>query len=313
MTDNPYDAVVIGGGPAGLQAALTLGRMHRAVLLLDSGSYRNDPATHLHNFMTRDGTPPAELRAVARGELAAYPTVEVREVAADEVKPDGDAFQVALADGTTVDARKVLLATGMRDTLPDRPGLAELFGDVVAHCPFCHGHEFAGTHVGILGAAPHAARVALMMERIAARITVFTDGDQLDDETAETLARAGAAIRPEGLTGACRSPLGARLSFSAGPDEEVGGLFVATALTQSAPFAQQLGLELLPSGGIEVDAFGRTSLPGVYAAGDCAHTAAVPMPMASVLTAAAAGLVAATSCVGDLLLLVPRLLGAGSR
>ena len=312
MTHNSYDAVVIGGGPAGLQAALTLGRMHRRVLVLDSGQYRNDPTAHLQNFISRDGTAPAELRAIARDQLAAYSTVEVRDLGADEVKQDGDDFRVALADGTTVGTRSVVLATGVRDTLPDKPGLAELFGDVVAHCPYCHGHEFSGTHVGILGSAPHVGRVAGLMERIAARITVFTDGDVLDDETAAKLAGSGVAVRGDLLTGACRSPLGARLSFAGGPDEEVGGLFVATALTQSAPFAEQLGLDLLPSGGIEVDVFGRTSLPRVYAAGDCAHIAALPMPMASVLTAAAAGLVAATSCDGDLLLLVPRLLPTGT-
>ncbi len=301
MVDNSYDVVVIGGGPAGLQAALTLGRMHRRVLVLDAGSYRNDPAAHLHNFISRDGTPPTELRAIAREQLAEYPTVELRDTAAEEVKPDGDDFRVAVADGTTAATRAVLLATGVRDTLPDRPGLADLFGDVVAHCPYCHGHEFSGTHVGVLGNGPHVARVALLVERIAARITVFADGGPLDDETAATLARAGVAVRTDALAGACRSPLGARLSFAEGPDEEVGGLFVATTFEQSAPFGEQLGLTLLPSGCLEVDAVGRTSMPGVYAAGDCAHSAALPMPMASVLNAAAAGLVAATACDGGLL------------
>lgn len=301
MDDRTYDVTVIGGGPAGLQAALTLGRMHRRVLLLDSGSYRNDPTGHLHNFISRDGTPPAELRAVARAELAAYPTVTVREVAAEEVKPDGDDFRVHLADDSTVASRLVLLATGVRDTLPDKPGLAEVFGDVVAHCPYCHGHEFAGTHVGILGSGPHVARVALLVERIAARITVFADGDELDAGTAATLERAGIDIRTEGVAGVCRSAAGARVSFAEGPDEEVGGLFVATSFAQAAPFAEQLGLSLLGSGCVEIDPIGRTSVPGVYAAGDLAHTPALPMPLASVLTAASAGLVAATACDSDLL------------
>jgi thioredoxin reductase len=248
MDDQTYDVTVVGGGPAGLQAALTLGRMHRRVLLLDSGRYRNDPTGHLHNFLTRDGTPPAELRAVARAELAAYPSVTVRDAAADEVKPDGDDFRIHLADGSTVASRLVLLATGVRDTLPDKPGLAELFGDVVAHCP-----------------------------------------------------RAGIGVRTEVVAGVCRSSAGARVSFAEGPDEEIGGLFVGTAFAQAAPFAEQLGLALLGSGCIEIDPIGRTSMAGVYAAGDLAHTAALPMPLASVLTAAAAGQVAATACDSDLL------------
>lgn len=295
METNTYDVIVVGGGPAGLQAALTLGRMHRSVLVLDSGRYRNDPTGHLHNFVTRDGTPPAELRALARAELATYETVTVRSAEVAAVKPDDDTFRVDLAGGDQAVARRVVLATGLRDTLPVVPGLAELFGSVVAHCPYCHGHEFAGTHVALLGSGPHLSRVALLMQAITARISVFADGGELDEATAALLEREGIAVRPEPVTGVCRSAAGARASFASGPDEEVGGLFVTTALSQSAPFAEQLGLAMLDSGCVEVDAFGRTSVPGVYAAGDLAHTAAVPMPLASVLTAAAAGQLAAVA------------------
>ncbi|MFA6575310.1 MAG: NAD(P)/FAD-dependent oxidoreductase [Nocardioides sp.] len=295
MDTTTYDVTVIGGGPAGLQAALTLGRMHRSVLLLDSGRYRNDPTGHLHNFLTRDGTPPAELRALARAELAAYDTVTVRSGEVATVKPDGELFVLEVAGGDRVVARRVLLATGLRDTLPEVPGLAGLFGSVVAHCPYCHGHELAGTHVALLGSGPHVSRVALLMQEVAARITVFADGGRLDDETAALLDREGVAVRPDPVTGICRSAAGARVSFASGPDEEVGSMFVTTTLSQSAPFAEQLGLAMLDSGCVEVDAFGRTSLPGVYAAGDLAHTAAVPMPLASVLSAAAAGQLAAVA------------------
>jgi thioredoxin reductase len=291
----PYDVVVVGAGPAGLQAALTLGRMHHSVLVLDAGHYRNDPAAHAHNFLTHDGTPPADLRSAARADLAAYDTVEVRDVAVEEVRSADEGFTLELADGTGVDARRVVLATGLRDTLPETPGVADLFGTVAAHCPYCHGHEFAGRHVGILGSAPHVARVGLLLARIADRVTVLADGGDLEPDTAALLGRAGIAVRPEPVSGVCRSAVGARVSFAGGPAEEVGGLFVTTAFAQSAPFAEQLGLRMLPSGCVEVDVVGRTSLPGVYAAGDLAHTAAVPMPMASVLSAAGAGLLAATA------------------
>ena len=177
-----YDVVVIGGGPAGLQATLTLARVHRTVLMVDSGTYRNDPAAHMHNVVTHDGTPPAEFRAAARKELAAYDTVTVRDDAVTSVAAEGDGFAVALGD-EVARARGVVLATGVVDTLPDKPGLDGLFGSVVAHCPFCHGHEFAGHHVGILGTAG-AGHLPGLVGPIASRVTVFTDGDELDRRAA---------------------------------------------------------------------------------------------------------------------------------
>jgi thioredoxin reductase len=300
-----FDAVVIGGGPAGLQAALTLGRMHRRALLLDSGEYRNAPAEHMHNFVTHDGTPPAGFRAAARADLAAYATVTVRDAAATAVVPDGDGFRVEVAsrgdDAGPVSARAVVLATGMRDTLPATPGLAALFGTVAAVCPYCHGHELSGKHVAVLGNGPHVARVAFLLERIASRLTVLADGGGLDPAVRAQLDAAGGGVRPEPVKALSGGAAGATVSFADGPDEEVGGVFVAPEFAQRAPFAGQLGLDLLPSGAVEVDALGRTSVPGVFAAGDMAHTAALPMPMASVLTAAASGLVAAASLDGELL------------
>lgn len=306
MKTNEYDVIVVGGGPAGLQAALTFGRMHRSVLLLDSGSYRNDPTGHLHNFVTRDGTPPAEFRALAHRELDGYATVERRSATAASVEPAGDnslgdGFTVTLQDGSQALGRRVVLATGVRDTLPDVPGLGELFGGVAAHCPFCHGHEFAGGHVAVLGDGPHVSRIALMVLPIAERVSVLTDGATLDAPTVSQLERSGIAVRTDRVSGLSPSGDGARVAFADGPAEEVAGIFVSTVLTQSAPFAEQLGLAMLPSGGIEVDVMGRTSVPGIYAAGDLAHIAALPMAFASVLTAAAAGLVAGATCVADLL------------
>jgi thioredoxin reductase len=302
-SNSPFDAVVIGGGPAGLQAALTLGRMHRRALLLDSGEYRNAPAEHMHNFVTHDGTPPAEFRAAARADLAAYATVTVRDAAATAVVPDGDGgFRVELADGAAPGAtRTVVLATGLRDTLPAIPGLEPLFGTVAAVCPYCHGHELSGKHVAVLGSGPHVTRVAFLLERIASRLTVLADGGDLDPGIRAQLDDAGVAVRPEPVKELSRSAAGATVSFADGPDEEVGGVFVAAEFAQRAPFAEQLGLNLLPSGAVEIDAMGRTSVPGVFAAGDMAHTSATPMPMASVLTAAASGLVAAASLDGELL------------
>jgi thioredoxin reductase len=291
------DVVVIGGGPAGLQAAMTLGRVHRTVLLADSGAYRNEAARQMHNFVTHDGTPPEEFRAAARAQLTAYPSVRLHGSEVSRVSPDETGgWEVHLGDGQVVRARKVILATGLRDTLPHTPGLGELWGDVVAHCPYCHGHEFSGHPVGILGAAnPGVVMLSSIMARIASRVVVFADGGDVDPEVAAQLDGLGVQVRPEPVTGVCPDSLGASVELGSGPAEPVGGLFVSTTLTQAAPFAEQLGLEMLGSGCISVDEFGRTSREGIFAAGDLAHLPALPMPLASVLTAAAAGMVAASA------------------
>lgn len=294
------DAIVIGGGPAGLQAALTLGRMHRATLLLDSASYRNAAAPRMHNFLSHDGTAPDDLRATARQQLKEYPTVEVLDVAADAVRRIEGSFEVQLADGTARRSRRIILATGVTDELPDVPGLAGLWGTVVAHCPFCHGHELAGGTAVVQG-GPHAPAVALMMARIAARVVLVDEGHQPTEEEVRALAEAGVEWRTGSVTSLRPEAHGAVVTVDRGPEIRTDGFFVRSSFRQSAPFAQLLGLEVLPSGCVAVDAMGRTSEPGVYAAGDLAHLRELPMPMASVLTAAAAGLVAAATCHRDLL------------
>ncbi|KJK12916.1 FAD-dependent oxidoreductase [Terrabacter sp. 28] len=289
------DIAIIGGGPAGLQAALSIGRIHRDAVLFDDGTYRNAAVSHMHNVVGNDGTPPEEFRALARKQLTAYDTVSVREERVESVEEADGTFHLRVADGSTVTAYAVVLATGVRDTLPPVPGLEDLWGDLVAHCPFCHGHELSGERVGILGAAiaPH---LSAMLDRVASDLVVFTDGEALPD---------GWDNRPPVLTGRVlsveRRDGGVRVTLDgvdgAQSSEQVAGLFVKPAMTQSAPFAEQLGLELNPSGCVRVDEFGRTSRPGVFAGGDLAHLPAYPMPMASVTMAAAAGQVAASGAI----------------
>ncbi|MFC7878315.1 NAD(P)/FAD-dependent oxidoreductase [Isoptericola sp. NPDC057391] len=306
-----HDAVIVGAGPAGLAAALMLGRTHRDVVVLDSGTYRNDPTDAMHNVLGFDGVEPAEFRAAAHRTLAAYDTVELRRTSAHDVAPldpaaPADGFVVRTAEGD-VAGRRLLLATGVRDELPATPGLAELFGTVAAHCPYCHGHEFSGTPVAILGAGPHAPRVAGLLERIASRVVVLADGADVDPQVREALDARGVAVRPERVLRLERTALadghpGARAVLDGG-EELLGGVMVAPALHQAAPFAARLGLELRDSGCVAVDAMARTSMPGVLAAGDLAHTADFPMPLASVTAAMAAGQLAAASIDSDLLTL----------
>ena len=274
-----YDVIIIGGGPAGTQAALTLGRMHRDVLLLDSGQYRNESVDHAHNYATHDGRSPAEIRRLARDDVAAYGTVEIRAAAAESVmRTDDGVFDVVL-DGSVERSRALVLATGVRDVLPDIPGLADAWGKEIAHCPFCHGHEFAGSRVALDVEGAHADRLKAMLDRIGA----------------ESVDVSGQVQAVERMAGG-----GLELKLERGV-EHVDGMFIGPPFVQSAPFTDQLGLELNDSGCIAVDAFQTTSMAGVFAAGDAAHLRDLPMPMASVLTAQAAGLVAGAACLQHLL------------
>jgi thioredoxin reductase len=293
------DVIVIGGGPAGLQAALTLGRLHRSVTLVDSGRYRNDPADQMHNVVTHDGTPPAEFRLEARKDLAAYDTVEIVDDEVATVAPVSEGFTVTTTSGTSYAASGVILASGVRDTLPDIPGIEDLWGSLVAHCPFCHGHEFSGGRIAVQG-GPHAPRLAAMLSRIASEVVVLTHDHELTTEERAQVERVGATVLEGRITSVARDADNAVIEVG-GSTVPVAGFFVAGTISQSAPFAEQLGLTLLASGCVEVDAFGHTSRPGVYAAGDLAHQATYPMPLASVLVAASAGALAAMAAIQDLL------------
>lgn len=296
-----YDAIVIGAGPAGLQAALTLGRMHRRTLILDSGEYRNSTVQHMHNVIANDGTPPAEFRSTARTQLAEYPDVEVRDVAAAEVGGTVDDFTVRLADGSETHARRIILATGVADELPAVPGLAELWGLRAFNCPFCDGHEHAGRAIAVLGAAPRSAHLTGLLGRIVTSVTAYPIDVAYSAEEKQMLEAGGARVSDLPVRSVAASAQGVVVTTSEGA-AEVAGVFVASGvLRQRAPFAAQLGLRMLESGAIEVDDLGRTSAPGVSAAGDLAHRAALPGPMASVIAASAAGQLAAVGVVQSLM------------
>ena len=273
-----YDAIVIGGGPAGLQATLTLGRMHRSTLMLDSGVYRNAPVDAMHNIITNDGRPPAEFRLVVHAELAAYDDVETRKIAATSVSrlTDGT-FEVTLADDSVVASRTIVLATGLRDVMPDIPGFAEQWGRTVHVCPFCHGHELSGKRIAIQD-SPAVAHQVAMLTPIAGSVKVVPPVTRVASSAAGLVVTSGSTV------------------------VVVDGLFAHPAFEQAAPFAEQLGLELRESGAIAIDMFGHTSLPGVFAAGDLAHVAELPMPMPSVLAAAAAGQLAGAMVVREMLM-----------
>ena len=297
-----YDAIVIGAGPAGLQAALTLGRMHRSTLLLDSGEYRNGTVLHMHNVIANDGTAPAEFRATARAQLADYADVEIRDIGAESIGgTEDEGFTVTLADASAVRARRIVLATGVADDLPEVPGLNALWGRTAFSCPFCDGHEHAGKAIAILGPAPRAEHLIGLLGRFVGNITVFPVGELHSDDERTVLEALGARVGAAPVDAVASVDDGVRITAGA-EDVTVAGVFVAAgAVRQRAPFAERLGLRVLPSGAIEIDDFGRTSTPGVFAAGDLAHRAALPGMMASVVMASAAGQLAAVGVIQSLM------------
>src|SRR5215213_5301947 len=171
--DLQYDALIIGGGAAGLSAAVALARSRRSVLVVDAGQPRNAPADGVHNYLGREGTPPAALLAIGRAELVGYGGEVVSATVTAARRGDDAGFRVTLDDGRELTARRLLVATGLVDELPDLPGVAERWGRDVLHCPYCHGWEARDQAIGILATGPMALHQALMWRQLSADVTVF--------------------------------------------------------------------------------------------------------------------------------------------
>jgi thioredoxin reductase len=294
MADEPHDGsmseteswtfAIVGGGAAGLSAALVLGRARRRVLVIDAGGQSNLPAHGIGGLLGHDGTPPAELYARGRAELAAYPTVEVRDDRVVGGERTASGFALRLAGGARIDADRVILATGMTYALPDLPGLAPLWGRTAFHCPYCHGWEARDGRLAVLGGFAGAHR-ALLLRGWSDDVALLTDGPaDLDPGDREALERAGVAVdeRPvSGLRGT--GDVLEAVRFADGEELERDGLLVHAPLEQRGPLAAELGATFAERGGVDVDGFGRTVVPGLYAVGD------VSTPMPQVAAAIAEG------------------------
>jgi thioredoxin reductase len=288
----PYDAVIIGGGPAGLSAALALGRARKRVLLCDAGPRRNAGAVHVQNFVTRDGTPPQEFRDIARGQLQAYPNVEVRDVRVESIGGTRGAFRVAMPTGT-VEARRVLLCAGMLDEMLPLEGFRELWSHAIFQCPYCHGWEVRDRRWAYLGRAAEANHLlpfSLMLRGWTRAVVAFTGGTfEVPPEARTKLASAGVTLETvpvarlvarahslEGVELTDGRTVGCDVLFTHPPQRHVD--LVAT-----------LGLALDEHGFVKVDPMTReTSLPGIHAAGD------LTTRMQAAIHAAAAGTHAAS-------------------
>ena len=288
------DVLIAGAGPAGLEAALVLARAGRAVVVLDGGPGRNAPAAHAYNVFTRDGTSPDDLRRIGREQAERYGAQFV-EAEATDAEADEDGVRVRLADGTEIAARRLLLATGVEDLLPGVPGVAEAWGETVAHCPYCHGHELRGRPTAVLGAGEKGAHLAGLLLGWTDRVTLCTGGADLAADDRQRLGRLGVAVddRPVAVLDVDGREVRA-VVFGEGGRLEATAVYVQPGQRPRGPLPDALGLGRTEAGHVEVDEFMRTSAPGVWACGD------VTTPMQAVQMAASAGFAAAAFLNHDL-------------
>ncbi|NNB91659.1 NAD(P)/FAD-dependent oxidoreductase [Corallococcus sp. AB018] len=283
-----YDVVIVGGGPGGLNAALYLGRGRKKVLLCDAGTPRNAAAEHMHGFGSRDGIPPPEFRRISREQLKAYPNVEVRDTRVGSVEKHEGGFRVALGDGTSVDARRLLLAMGVVDVMMDIPGYKELWGPSIFQCPYCHGWEVQDQPFAMLAKNPQYLDGAPIIQNWSRDLIVFTHGAfEVSPEQREKLQALGIPLEERKIRA---------LHGKDGRLAEVeleDGTRIARSVMFSAPPQKQhelvtrLGLELDDLGYVKASPTGETSVPGVVAVGD------MTTPMQAAIAAASAGTIAA--------------------
>jgi thioredoxin reductase len=290
-----FDVVVIGGGAAGLSAALVLSRACRKVLVVDSGAPRNAPAAHLHGYLSRDGLPPGELLAIGRDEVKGYGG-EIIDCAVTELVPCGKSgFWVLLADGRRVSARRLLVATGLRDELPDIPGLRDRWARDVLHCPYCHGYEVRDQQVGVLGGSPDAVRYAQIVRQWSDDVVFFAPtGTLTSAQRTQLVARAIGIVEGTVERLVVDDDHLSGVQLDDGRTVPRVALFVPPRFVPGNDLLVGLGCDIDADGWVVTGANGSTSVPGLWVAGNVAN------PRAQVITAAGEGSAAAIAINADL-------------
>ncbi|HDS0949276.1 TPA: NAD(P)/FAD-dependent oxidoreductase [Stenotrophomonas maltophilia] len=279
---NP-DVLIVGGSYAGIAAGLILARARRPVTIIDSGLPRNRAASHSHGVLGQDGVSGAELLKNARQQLLDYPSVRWVQGEVVQAQSSADGVEVRTADGQVLAARKLLLATGIADQLPELPGLAERWGSTVLHCPYCHGYEVGGGAIGLLGGHPMSAAKAPLFAEWG-NVTFFSQGLPISDEERAAMQQRGVQIETTPVVGVQGDqPTWLEVELADGRRIAQRALFVPAMQQMATPLVQQLGCTLVESMMgvlVEVDMMKQTSVPNVYAAGDATTVGNITLAMA---------------------------------
>jgi thioredoxin reductase len=291
-----YDVIIVGAGPAGLSAALMLGRSRRRVLLCDTGRPRNAASRAMHGFLSRDGIPPAEFLRTAREQMRQYESVECRDVEVVHAECREGRFHVTLADGVRLATRKLLIATGVVDNLPSIPGFKELYGRSVFHCPYCDGWEVRDQPLAVYGRGARGLGLSLELTGWSRDVVLCTDGpSELEPADIARLTRNGIALRDERVVRLEGSDGLEQVVFERGDPLARRALFFTTGQTQQSELARTLGCEINEKGTVRTGKYEATHLPGLFVAGDASRA------VQWVVVAAAEGAEAAFAINTDLL------------
>lgn len=291
------DAAIIGGGPAGLSAALVLGRARKSVVVIDEGRPRNRVTRETHGFLTRDGISPGEFRRVAKEQISSYPTVHFVEDAAVSITGTDGHFQITTAQGQIYQSKKLLFAAGMKDIPLDINGLSEVYGKSAFVCPYCDGWELRDQPLVLIVKGDRALHSAKMLSGWTSQITICTDGpDEWTDEQREELKLHNVPtfnspiLRIESSDGMVK-----QIVLEDGTIVPCTGIFFAPKLAAGSDLPQTLGCKVTEAGTVVVDMFGKTNIPGIYGAGDAATE------LYQAITAASMGSLAAVGINSELL------------
>jgi thioredoxin reductase len=291
-----YDVVIVGAGPAGLSAALILGRSRRRVLVCDTGKPRNAASREMHGYLTRDGVSPKEFLAIARAQLAQYGTIEIRDIEVTAAECIDGRFRSSFADGTSVTSRKLLIATGVIDNVPEIPGFREFYGISVFHCPYCDGWERRDKPLAIYGRGARGYGLSLELTGWSRDLVLCTDGPaEIGPDDLARLRRNGIMVREDRIARLEGDQKLERIVFGSGPPLEREALFFTTGQTQQSFLAHSLGCAINEKGTVRTGKYEATHLSGLYVAGDASRA------VQWVIVAAAEGAEAAFAINTDLL------------